>query len=472
MRRTKILCTLGPATSDRAAIDALLDAGMDCARLNFSHGSHADHERTAKLVREASAAGRPVGILADLCGPKMRVGRFPGGPIELAEGATFTLTTDDVPGDATRVGVSYERLADDLDPGDLVLLNDGLLRLRVEATTGSDVRCVVEVGGTLSDRKGINLPGARISAPALTDKDKEDLAFATGTLGVDFVALSFVRKGADVSEARQLAGDTPVIAKIEKPEALDRIGEIIDAADGCMVARGDLGVEIGGEKVPLLQKRLIRDVNKAGKLVVTATQMLESMTEHARPTRAEANDVANAVLDGTDAVMLSGETAVGRHPTLAVRTMARIICEVEREAIGEERAGYQRDLELALPEQWSFMNAAARAAALMSNALPLGAIVSFTSTGRAASILSEYRPRAPIVAVTDDERTSRRLALEWGVLPRVGSTTGDAVQQAEELLRAEGLCGDGDAFALLIASPCGGSTNSVQLHRISRRSTH
>jgi pyruvate kinase len=326
MRRAKIVCTLGPATSTPEAIDALVAAGMDCARLNFSHGTHESHGRIARMVREASRrAGRPLAILADLCGPKMRIGKFPGGPVELVPGQTFTLTTRDVDGDATQVSHIYEPLARDVVPGDHILLDDGLLNLKVLETTDTDVITEVEVGGTLSDRKGMNVPGANLSTPALTDKDRVDLEFAVEELEVDYVALSFVRTADDVLQAQQLAQGTPVIAKLEKPEAIKNLDAICDVADGAMVARGDLGVEVGSEKVPLIQKRIIRSVNDRGKLVITATQMLDSMIRNPRPTRAEAADVANAVLDGSDAVMLSGETAAGKYPVKAVQMMDLII---------------------------------------------------------------------------------------------------------------------------------------------------
>ncbi|MCB9788628.1 MAG: pyruvate kinase [Deltaproteobacteria bacterium] len=466
MRRAKIVCTLGPASSDAAMIDALVEAGMDCARLNFSHGTHESHRRVAELVRKSAArAGRPVALLADLCGPKIRTGLFAAGPVELTPDRPFTLTTRDTPGDADHVSVTYSGLPEDVQPGDDILLDDGLLRLRVAAVEGPDIRCDVIVGGTLSGGKGINIPGRALSTAAMTPKDEDDLAFAVGTLGVEFVALSFVRTADDVRMAQRLAGGTPIIAKLEKPEAIRSLAEIADVAEGAMVARGDLGVELGAEKVPLVQKRIIREVNSRGKLVITATQMLDSMIRNPTPTRAEAADVANAVLDGTDALMLSGETAAGRYPLEAVRMMDRIIREVESAWLLEDRV--VRDVSLM--EDWGFATAAAKAAALMSYALPLKAILVFTRDGRTANLLSEYRPRAPIVAVTPKRQVAARLALEWGVIPRVEvppDNLSETMRIASGLLAREGLCHEGDAFAVVMGWPPEEGTNTVKLHRM------
>jgi len=460
------VCTLGPATQSEEAVEKLVAAGMDCARLNFSHGTHDAHAKAAAAVRLAAAkARRPLAVLADLCGPKMRVGTFAGGPIQLEPGQRFTLTTREVPGDADTVSVTYAALPTDVRRGDAILLDDGLLRLRVEAIEGEDVVCKVEIGGQLSNNKGLNIPGARLSAPALTDKDRVDLAFAVDVLAVDYVALSFVRRPEDVREAKALAGATPVIAKLEKPEAVENLGPILDAADGAMVARGDLGVEIGPEKVPLVQKRIIEEVNHRGKIVITATQMLDSMMRNPRPTRAEAADIANAVLDGTDALMLSGETAAGLYPFESVRMMDAIIREVENATLQDSR----RYREPRLTGEWGFTNAAARAAALLSAALPLRAIVTFTRDGRTANLLSEYRPHAPIIAVTANERVANRLALQWGVVPRIEVPAEDLEEYlriATALLVRERLCATGDAFAIVAGWPPSGGTNTVKLHRL------
>ena len=470
MRRAKIVCTLGPATADPSTLDALVAAGLDCARLNFSHGTHAAHAEAAARVRAAAArAGRPVALLADLCGPKMRVGRFPGGPVTLAPGQPFTLSTLDRPGDAHGVGVSYPALAADARVGDAILLDDGLLRLRVTAIAGPEVHCTVEVGGVLRDKKGLNIPGTPLSTPALTAQDELDLAFAVHTLGVDYLALSFVRHPDDVRAAQALAAGTPVIAKIEKPEAIAHLDAILDAADGAMVARGDLGVELGAEKVPLFQKRIIRACNARGKLVITATQMLESMIASPVPTRAEAADVANAVLDGSDALMLSGETAVGAHPVAAVAMMDKIVREVEASWLAERRDLVDHEARLGLDASWAFADAAAKAAAVLSFARPLAALAVFTRDGRTARMLSEYRPRAPIFALTGGERAASALALAWGVAPRVAlppDTLPETLALASALLAREGLAAPGDELALVTGWPASGGTNTVTLHRV------
>ncbi len=466
MRRAKIVCTLGPASNTPEKIQALVEAGMDCARLNFSHGEHEQHAAVAKAVREVAArVGRPLSILADLSGPKMRIGRFPGGPIELVNGTPFILTAEDVPGDASRVSVTYKPLPHDVKKDDIILLDDGLLRLRVERVDGLDVHCVVEVGGALSNNKGLNMPGARLSAPALTDKDKIDLAFAV-KLGVDYLALSFVRSPDDVREAQALAQGTPVIAKIEKPEAVLCLEDILDVADGAMVARGDLGVELGAEKVPLIQKRIIREVNWRGKLVITATQMLDSMMRNPRPTRAEAADVANAVLDGTDALMLSGETASGSYPIETVRMMDAIIRDVEEARIANLNV---RSADPKPIDHWEFANAGARAAALLSFTLPLKAIVTLTRDGRTAVLLSGFRPQCPIVAITPHAAAANRLAVCWGVMPRLGLPAEDleeTLRIATAVVSREGLCKKGDAFALVVGWPPSSGTNTVKLHRL------
>lgn len=468
MRRAKIVCTLGPTSGTQEAIDALIKAGMDCARLNFSHGDHETHAKVAAMVRQgAQTAGRPIAVLADLCGPKIRVGRFPGGPIELVEGEPFTLTTEDVPGDATRVSVSYSGLTEDVLVGDHILLDDGLRKLRVERVTDKDVHCIVVVGGALSDRKGLNIPHRALSIPALTEKDREDLRFAVDILKVDFLALSFVQTPEDVQEAQRLAKGTPVIAKLEKPLAIKNLDAIADVAEGAMVARGDLGVELGPEKVPLVQKRIIEAMNSRGKLVITATQMLDSMIRNPQPTRAEAADVANAVLDGTDALMLSGETASGRYPLEAVQMMDLIIREVETHWL--ESPQTEERVTLRLKEGWGFPNATARGAALMSFALPLKALVVFTRDGRTANLLAEYRPRSPIVAVTPDMQVACRLALDWGVIPRVDlppENLSETLRIATGLLIREGLGEVGDQILLVMGWPPMARTNTLKLHQL------
>ncbi len=467
MRRAKIVCTLGPATNQSDAVVRLAEIGMDCARLNFSHGTHDTHAQTCAQVRAAaSKVGRPLAVLADLCGPKMRTGKFKEGAVELVVGAPFILSTDAIEGDSTRVSVSYASLPTEVRSGDFILLDDGLLRLRVDHVEGNNVHCIVDVGGTLSNNKGINIPGAKLSTPALTDKDKTDLAFAVSTLKVDYLALSFVRTADDVREAQALAQGTPVIAKIEKPEAIDNLEAILDAADGVMIARGDLGVEVGSEKVPMMQKRIIREANKRSKVVITATQMLDSMMRNPRPTRAEAADVANAILDGTDAVMLSGETASGRYPMEAVAMMSAIIQDVEA---SQEHALARRDEDPRLIKDWGFATAAAQGAALLCSVLPLKAVVDFTHNGRSAMILSKYRPKSPIVAITSDACVANRLALQWGTMPHLEVPPEDlteALRLSTSLLARERLCYPGDAFAMVIGWPLSGPTNMVKLHRM------
>ncbi len=449
MRKTKILATVGPTCQEPALLDALLAAGVDGFRLNFSHGTPDTHRAVVQRIREASLrAGRIVAILGDLSGPKIRCGTFAQGPITLVEGAAFTLTMREVVGDVNQVSVTYP-LAEDLRAGDFVLLDDGSLRLRVTAVRDTDVETVVEIGGPLSDHKGINVPDANLSATALTPKDHEDAALAR-ELEVDYLALSFVRKPEDVAEAQSVAGGIPVIAKIEKPEAVVRLESILDVADGIMVARGDLGVELGPEKVPLVQKRVIRGSNDRGKLVITATQMLDSMIRSPRPTRAEAADVANAVLDGSDVLMLSGETASGKYPVESVRMMDSIIREVE----GSDLYAASVDTP-PTHTTWDFSSACAAAAAYTSRGGHLRGIVVFTRTGRTANILADYRPRAPVLAVTASDAAARRMALQWGAIPLVRPaphSPADVLAIASEVARASLGAKDGDTIAIVVGS--------------------
>lgn len=457
---------MGPSSLAEGVLERLVAAGLDCARLNFSHGNHETHRATAERVRAISRTlGRPVALLADLQGPKIRVGVFPNGPVELVAGQTFVLTASEIPCTSERACVSYPGLSEELAPGDVALLDDGLLALRVVRIEGTDVVCEVEVGGPLSDRKGVNFPGAKLKVPALTDKDRLDLAFAVDELKVDYLALSFVRRPEDIEEAKSLAKGTPIIAKIEKPDAIDNLEAILDAADGAMVARGDLGVELGVEKVPMVQKRIIFEANRRGKLVITATQMLDSMIRNPRPTRAEAADVANAILDGTDAIMLSGETASGKYPLESVQMMNALACEAEgsTERLEELREHLNTDFE------WEFASAAARSAASLTYSLSLDAVVVFTSDGRSGELLASYRPRAPLFAVTSDARVATKLALHWGVTPELRpspETVRDACGVASSLLRAAGVA-PGSRYALVIGFPAGERTNSVLLQRVS-----
>ena len=470
MPRAKIVCTLGPASATPERIGELIDAGMSVARLNFSHGSHEDHARTLQIVRsEADRRGKAIAALLDLQGPKIRVGRFAAGQVELRPGAEFTISTDpSVIGDEKRVSTTYAGLVRDVKAGDQILLDDGYLSLAVIEVGAHDVRTVVVTGGTLKNNKGINLPGVDVSAPALSDKDKIDIGFALRH-GLDYVALSFVRRPEDVLEAKRLLTvdgvSIPVISKIEKPQALDRLAEIIDVSDGTMVARGDLGVELGPEKVPLWQKRIIEETNRRGKIVITATQMLESMITQPRPTRAEASDVANAVLDTTDALMLSGETASGAHPIEAVRTMARIIDEIEKSAYYRQNA-QPVDIQLAVSA-----NAIAHAAVIAARAMKAKTIVIVSDSGGAARLVSEYRPEANIVALTTHEVSYRRLALFWGVTPVLigpSATTEELLDRVEATLLERGLALPGENVLITMAVPVGAGTqtNMLKVHQI------
>jgi pyruvate kinase len=471
MPRAKIICTLGPASASAERIGELIDAGMNVARLNFSHGSHEDHFKMLQIVRsEADRRGRAIAVLLDLQGPKIRVGKFadPKG-VELKPGAPFTITTDtSVVGDQHRVSTVYSLLPLDVKQGDQILLDDGYLSLAVTEVADHEVRTVVVTGGVLKNNKGINLPGVEVSAPALSEKDRTDIGFALRH-NVDYVALSFVRRPEDVIEAKRLLTvdqvSIPVIAKIEKPQALERLPEIIEVTDGIMVARGDLGVELGPEKVPLWQKRIIEETNKRGKIVITATQMLESMITQPRPTRAEASDVANAVLDGTDALMLSGETASGAHPIEAVRTMSRIIDEIERSAY------YRANMVAPTIEQLSSANAISHAAVTAAKAMKLKNIVVVSESGGAARLVSEYRPEANIICLTQNEVTFRRLAAFWGVTPVLigpSATTEELVDRVEATLIERNLALPGESVLITMAVPVGSGmqTNVLKIHQI------
>jgi pyruvate kinase len=469
MPRAKIVCTLGPASSTPERVGELIDAGMSVARLNFSHGSHDDHARMLQIVRsEAERRGKAIAALLDLQGPKIRIGKVANGQVEIKAGAELTITTEPIVGDERRVSTTYQNLPRDVKAGDQILLDDGYLSLAVTQVAGHEVKTVVVTGGILKNNKGINLPGVDVSAPALSEKDRIDIGFALRH-ALDYVALSFVRRPEDVLEAKRLLTadqvSIPVIAKIEKPQALERLGDIIDAADGVMVARGDLGVELGPEKVPLWQKRIIEETNRRGKPVITATQMLESMMTQPRPTRAEASDVANAVLDGTDALMLSGETASGLYPVEAVKTMARIIDEIEHSAY--YRANVEiPDIQLAVPA-----NAIAHAAMTAARAMKIKTIVAVSESGGAARLISEYRPDSNIVCLTTNEVSFRRLALFWGVtavLISPAATTEELVDRVEAMLLERNLAQPGDNVLITMAVPVGAGmqTNVLKIHQI------
>jgi pyruvate kinase len=433
MRRTKIVATLGPATHTPRRIAELIDAGVNVVRLNFSHGTHDEHADRISTVRAAAKqAGVPVGILMDLQGPKIRTGSLvDGGPVELAEGQEFTITTRDVPGDSSIVSTTYQNLATDVEADSRVLLSDGMLELRVRRTTDTDIVCEVIHGGELREHQGINLPDSALSAPAMTEKDIDDLHFGLAQ-NVDFVAISFVRSASDVQQVKdQIAEagyDMPVIAKIERPEAVTVLDDILDVADGVMVARGDLGVEMSPARVPIIQKQIIAHANQRGVPVITATQMLESMIEHARPTRAEASDVANAIIDGTDAVMLSGETAIGAYPIEVVQTMALIAEKTESEIV---YAGERKIKPVTAPSIALAPLAIGTAASAIVNTLPIRAIVVFTQSGSTTRLISQQRPSVPVLAFTHHEKVYQRLSLMWGIMPILTHLI-DSLEQFEQ----------------------------------------
>jgi pyruvate kinase len=429
-RRAKIVCTLGPSSNSYEKIKAMAKAGMDVARLNFSHGSHKDHEKVIKIIRKiAKELNKPIAILQDLQGPKIRISKFSEGFIELKRGDIFTLTTRDVQGDNKIVSVSYKSFFKDVKIKDIVLLDDGLLKLKVEKIKGQDVICKVIFGGVLSNHKGLNLPGNILSVSALTDKDKKDIRFGMAQ-DVDYVALSFVQKPEDIEEIKRIISgakkDIPVVAKIEKPQAVESIEEIIQKTDVVMVARGDLGVEVSAEEVPPIQKRIIALCNKNGTPVITATQMLESMIHNPRPTRAEASDVANAILDGTDAVMLSGETAAGKFPVTSVQTMHRIVNLIEKNVRSTNWQSRRRDFD----QKYSISSSIGFSACQAANLIDAVMIVCLTQSGTTARMISRYRPKQPLIAVTHTERNLRRLNLVWGVRPYSLHEFGDNMDEA------------------------------------------
>ncbi|MEU8969710.1 pyruvate kinase [Streptomyces monashensis] len=471
MRRAKIVCTLGPATDSYDQIKALVEAGMDVARLNLSHGTHADHEERYQRVRKAAdETGRSVGILADLQGPKIRLGHFGEGPVLLERGDEFTITVEEgVAGDRHRCGTTYAGLAADVTPGERVLVDDGKVCLEVTAVDGPCVRTRVVEGGMVSDHKGLNLPGVAVSVPALSTKDEADLRWALRT-GVDVIALSFVRSGRDAEDVHRIMAEEgrrlPVIAKVEKPQAVENLDEIVAAFDGIMVARGDLGVEMPLEQVPIVQKRAVKLARRNAKPVIVATQMLDSMIENSRPTRAEASDVANAVLDGTDAVMLSGETSVGRYPVETVRTMAKIVEAAEEDMLA---AGLPPLTESNKPRTQG--GAVARAAAEMGDFLGAKFLVAFTQSGDTARRLSRYRSPIPLLAFTPEPATRSQLSFTWGAETFLGphvDSTDAMVDQVDELLLKYGRCRAGDVVVITAGSPPGvsGSTNMVRVHHI------
>ncbi|WP_158495844.1 pyruvate kinase [uncultured Micrococcus sp.] len=467
MRHAKIIATFGPATDSDDVTRSLIESGIDVARLNMSHGEHAQHEVTYERVRRLSVeVARPVAIFADLQGPKIRLGRFEDGPHELATGDRFTVTVREVPGTREICSTTYAGLVGDVRPGDELLVDDGKVRLRAVEVTDTDVVTEVEVAGTVSDNKGINLPGVAVNVPALSEKDEDDLRWALRT-GVDMIALSFVRDADDITRVHEIMDEegrrVPVIAKIEKPQAVRHLEAIVDAFDAVMVARGDLGVELPLEEVPVVQKRAIELARRWAKPIIVATQVLESMIENPRPTRAEASDCANAVLDGADAVMLSGETSVGAHPVETVRTMARIIESTETH--GLERI----DPLTARPRTRG--GAITRAAVNIADQLEIPFLATFTQSGDSARRLSRLRPSQPIYAFTHVEHTHNILCLSWGIYPKMvpfQDSTDKMTAQVDLSLLREKIAVEGDLVVIAAGSPPGkaGSTNTLRVHKV------
>ncbi|WP_087104903.1 pyruvate kinase [Brachybacterium nesterenkovii] len=467
MRKAKIVCTLGPATSSYEQIRTLIESGMNVARMNLSHGTHDDHEEVYSNIRRAAEdLGRSVGVLVDLQGPKIRLGNFADGPYKLEVGDVFTITTDDIEGTRERVSTTFKGLPGDCRPGDVLLIDDGKVSVRVTEVSDTDVTTVVEVPGPVSNHKGINLPGVAVSVPAMSEKDIDDLRWGL-RLGADLIALSFVRDAHDMDDVLKIMDEEgvrlPVIAKIEKPQAVRALRQIVGAFDGIMVARGDLGVELPLEQVPIVQKRAIELARRNAKPVIVATQVLESMIENPRPTRAEASDCANAILDGADAVMLSGETSVGKFPFEAVRTMARIISTTEEH-------GADRIASLGtIPHTRG--GAITRAAWEIGDQLSAQYLVTFTESGDTARRLSRLRPTIPLLAITPYAQVANQLALSWGIeslLVPMQKDTDEMVRVVDELLRENKGLQPGDLVVIAAGSPPGvhGSTNTLRVHRI------
>ncbi|HEX5645991.1 MAG TPA: pyruvate kinase [Nitrospira sp.] len=484
MRKAKIVCTIGPASVSLAMLDRLIEHGMDAARLNFSHGTHASHAVAIAAIREAAERRHAtVAIIQDLQGPRIRVGALPEEGVELRAGESVRLlVSSSLSGErggtphvrassspVQEMPINYPFLARDVQPGARILINDGLIELRATRTADNSVDCTVVTGGRVLSHKGMNLPGTTVSAPTLTDKDREDLQFGVAQ-GVDYVALSFVRGPEDIGMARALiaqhGGHQGIIAKIERAEGVAKLDAILAEADGVMIARGDLGVEMGPEAVPMLQKRIIAEANRRRRLVITATQMLESMTSALRPTRAEASDVANAVFDGTDAVMLSAETAIGAHPIETLQVMDRIIRAAEGEV--EPRMILKRSTDM---EQLPFPDAICTAASSAAKAIAASVVVAFSERGTTARLISKQRPSAPIVAFTPFESVKRQMALYWGVRPYTMveiEHTEVRVEEAERRLKAEGLSKTGERIVILSGTRVGqpGGTNLLKLHEV------
>ncbi|CAI6022290.1 Pyruvate kinase [Paenibacillus sp. JJ-100] len=471
MRKTKIVCTIGPSSESLENTKKLIMAGMNVARLNFSHGDFDEHGGRIKAIRQAcEELNKTVAILLDTKGPEIRTGKLEVEPIELVQDEYITLTTEEILGTKDRLSITYADLPKDVQVGSTILIDDGLIGLTVVEVQGTEIKCRIVNGGTIKSKKGVNVPGVAISLPGITEKDANDIVFGIEQ-GVDFIAASFVRKASDVLEIRELlekhnAGHIQIISKIENQQGVDNLDEILEVSDGLMVARGDLGVEIPAEEVPLVQKRMIEKCNVAGKPVITATQMLDSMQRNPRPTRAEASDVANAIFDGTDAIMLSGETAAGKYPVESVLTMSRIAEKAESALPYQELYLKQR-----VAQQTTVTEAISQSVALSAQDLNAKAIITSTESGHTARMVSKYRPEAPIIAVTTEDRTSRRLALAWGVTPvkgRLVDSTDALFENAIEGGIKTGLVKEGDLVVITAGIPLGrsGSTNLIKVSQI------
>ena len=468
MRKTKIVCTLGPATNDKETIKKVVEAGMNVARFNFSHGDHAEHKERFDLVREVEKeTGKTVGIMLDTKGPEIRTGEMEGDKITLEEGEQLIISAEDVVGSPAKISVSYKELAQDMKIGDKILIDDGLIELEVVEIDGDDLITEVLNGGEVGSRKGVNLPGVNVNLPSLTEKDISDIRFGVKE-GIHFIAASFVRKADDVIEIRKLLEESGnedifIIAKIENQEGVENLDDILEVADGIMVARGDLGVEIPAEKVPIVQKMMIRKCNEASKPVITATQMLDSMIRNPRPTRAEASDVANAIFDGTDATMLSGESAAGKYPVQSVKTMAQIATEVEESRSYKDK--FVKDYKF---KANSVTGAISLATCETSEELGADAIITSTGSGLTARTVSKYRPQTPIIAVTPSKRVLHQLVLSWGIYPLLAarsSNTDEMMENSIDSALEHGLIEEGDLVTITAGTPVGisGTTNLIKI---------
>ncbi|MDQ0087000.1 pyruvate kinase [Paenibacillus anaericanus] len=471
MRKTKIVCTIGPSSESLENIKKLIMAGMNVARLNFSHGDFEEHGARIKTIREASAElGKSIAILLDTKGPEIRTGKLKEEPIELVQDEFITLTTEEILGDKDRISITYTDLPGDVEVGSTILIDDGLIGLTVVDIQGTEIKCRIVNGGTIKSKKGVNVPGVDISLPGITEKDANDIVFGVEQ-GVDFIAASFVRKASDVLEIRQLlerhnAANIQIISKIENQQGVDNLDEILEVSDGLMVARGDLGVEIPAEDVPLAQKQMIAKCNLVGKPVITATQMLDSMQRNPRPTRAEASDVANAIFDGTDAIMLSGETAAGKYPVESVLTMSRIAEKAESALEYREIFIKQSNAQ-----QTTVTEAISQSVANSALELNAKAIITSTETGYTARMVSKYRPKAPIIAVTTEDQTMRRLALNWGVTPVKGNVASSTDEMFDKAMKGgldSGIVKEGDLVVITAGIPLGrsGSTNLIKIGQV------